>query len=129
MGHKVTSEKSGYIINAKDDPWTVLVDGIPLHTFLKDKYPNMHELVKDNIFTITKIFDKRLQNFISQIIMGKNSPMKTQFWQYRIEFQARGAGHAHGVLWLDLRKLDSDFPGIGSIYDSCCSRVLDQTAK
>ena len=118
MGHKVTFEKSGYIINAKDDPWTVLVDGIPLHTFLKDKYPNMHELVKDNIFTITKVFDKRLQNFISQIIMAKNSPMKTQFWQYRIEFQARGAGHAHGVLWLDLKKLDSDFPGIESIYDS-----------
>ena len=64
------------------------------------------------------MFDKRVQNFIKHIIYGKNSPMKASDYQYRIEFQSRGAGHTHGVLWLDLKKLDSDFPGIKDIFDN-----------
>ena len=42
--------------------------------------------------------------------------MKTLHYQYRIEFQSRGAGHNHGVLWLDLPQLDSDYPGISQIF-------------
>ena len=42
--------------------------------------------------------------------------MKNRHYQYRIEFQSRGAGHAHGVLWLDLSELDTDFPGIKEIF-------------
>ena len=42
--------------------------------------------------------------------------MKARHYQYRIEFQSRGAGHTHGVLWLDLKELDSDFPGIKDIF-------------
>ena len=44
--------------------------------------------------------------------------MRPSDYQYRIEFQSRGAGHTHGVLWLDLKKLDSDFPGIKDIFDN-----------
>ena len=42
--------------------------------------------------------------------------MRNRHYQYRIEFQSRGAGHAHGVLWLDLSALDTDFPGIKEIF-------------
>ena len=42
--------------------------------------------------------------------------MKVKHFQYRIEFQLRGAGHVHGVLWLDLIDLDKDFPGIKRIF-------------
>ena len=42
--------------------------------------------------------------------------MKPRHYQYRIEFQSRGAGHTHGVLWLDLKQLESDFPGIQDIF-------------
>ena len=44
--------------------------------------------------------------------------MNTKHYQYRIEFQARGAGHVHGVLWLDLTELEKDFPGIENIFQS-----------
>ena len=44
--------------------------------------------------------------------------MKNRHYQYRIEFQSRGAGHAHGVLWLDLSALDTDFPGIKEIFQN-----------
>ena len=42
--------------------------------------------------------------------------MKTKHYQYRIEFQSRGAGHNHGTLWLDLPELDHDYPGISQIF-------------
>ena len=116
LGHRVTFEKSGSLDHIYDDPVTVLVDGKPMQDFLESKYPQLHKLVKDNIYTITKVFDKRVHNFIKHIVLGKNAPMKARHYQYRIEFQSRGAGHTHGVLWLDLKELDSDFPGIKEIF-------------
>ena len=92
----------------------ILVDGEPLQEVMKRE--NTHQVLRDNVYTITKVFDKRIQNFINHIICGKNSPMNVSHFQYRIEFQARGAGHAHGVLWLDLNSLEDDFPGIAGIF-------------
>ena len=125
QGHKITFEKSGTVSFGKfdDGSFQILVDGIPLDTFLKENLPELvrggiHTLVKENVYTITKVFDKRVRDFIGKIIQGKNSPMMTLNYHYRIEFQSRGAGHAHGVLWLDLPALNTDFPGIEHIFRS-----------
>ena len=88
-----------------------------MEDFLDKNYPQLHTLVKENVFTITKVFDKRVHNFIKHIIFGKNSPMKARHYQYRIEFQSRGAGHTHGVLWLNLEEHeaeDSKLPLLGA---------------
>ena len=38
--------------------------------------------------------------------MGKGaSKMPVKYYNYRVEFQLRGAGHIHGCLWLDLEQL------------------------
>ena len=121
LGHNVVFQKSGCTGNIEKDEVEAFVDGLPLKDFIKENYPHdrdLHEMVKDNVFTITKVFDKRVRNFINEIIRGENSPMRNLHYQYRIEFQSRGAGHAHGVLWLDLSALDSDFPGIKDIFKS-----------
>ena len=39
--------------------------------------------------------------------MSKENPMNTKLYNYRVEFQARGAGHIHGVLWVDF---DQELP-------------------
>ena len=75
-GHKITMEKSGSIDLIDKDSCNVFVDSKPLHLFLKENLPElakggMHEMVKENIYTITKIFDKRVRDFISKIIQGK----------------------------------------------------------
>ena len=116
QGHTVSFEKTGNIDHMYDDPCTVLIDGEPMEEFLIKNYPDLHKLVRENVFTITKVFDKRVHNFIKHIVFGKNGPMKARHYQYRIEFQARGAGHTHGVLWLNLEELESNFPGIKDIY-------------
>ena len=73
---------------------------------------NLHDLVRKNVLNITMNFDKRVHAFINKIIMAESSPMHTKFYHYRVEFQMRGAGHIHGVLWVDLPKLEENFPGL-----------------
>merc|ERR1712082_412301 len=52
-------------------------------------------------------FNKRVQEFIKNIVMNKagSNKMPVKYYNYRVEFQLRGAGHIHGTLWLDLEKL------------------------
>ena len=52
LGHKITFEKSGTVEHMYDDPCVVLIDGEPMDDFLTKNYPDMHKLVRENIFTI-----------------------------------------------------------------------------
>ena len=48
------------------------------------------------------IDDSRAQSFIKHILMkSSKSGLKVKNFCYRIEFQARGMPHIHGVLWLE----------------------------
>ena len=49
---------------------------------------------------------------VKNIILGKNNPMQSTFYNYRVEFQLRGAPHVHGVLWVDYNKMEEVVPGI-----------------
>ena len=75
-----------------------------------------HEIIKRSVLTVTRIFDHRVKEFIKHKITGGGNPMSILYWQYRIEFQMRGAAHAHGVLWTDITKLDKMFPGVRSAF-------------
>ena len=74
-----------------------------LQTELDD---SIHEIIRTNVLTATRNFHNRLIAFRNEVIMGKNNPMKVKYITYRIEFQARGAAHAHGTLWLDLKTIE-----------------------
>ena len=41
-------------------------------------------------------------------MFGNNNPMKVRHITYRVEFQGRGAGHIHGVLWVDIEEIEKD---------------------
>ena len=123
-GHNITIEKTGSVDNVEGGEIKVLVDGIPLETFMENGNYNMNKLLADNILTVTKVFDKKVQKFITAIVKGKNSPVNCKYFHYRIEFQSRGAGHAHGVLWLDLDILEEEYPGITSIFRNIKVKAL-----
>ena len=56
--------------------------------------------------------------------------MHTQFYHYRVEFQMRGAGHIHGVLWVDLPKLEEQFPGLQNVMSKLkVSSILSEDDK
>ena len=49
----------------------------------------------------TRTFDRRVNSFVKEYITGNAAGMQVELYSYKVEFQQRGAGHVHGVLWLD----------------------------
>ena len=91
----------------------LLIDGIPMDEYFEHNniQINIHDEMRKNVPTLTRHFDHRVKMFMKNIVMGDNNPMNVQYFNYRIEFQARGAGHTHGVLWLDLEAVERDLEG------------------
>ena len=92
-GHTVSYE-------IHDGEEIILVNGQPIQQYVKDQ--NLHEMVRQNVPTVARNFNQRVRSMLKHIVMGKNSPMCVEFYNYRVEFQMRGAGHIHGILWTDL---------------------------
>ena len=92
---------------------SLLIDNIPWKEYMKKNnlHLNLHEEMKNSVLMLTRNFDHRLKMFTKFIIMSKSGPMHSKYYTYRIEFQARGAGHAHGLLWLDLDAVERDSNG------------------
>ena len=91
----------------KDGKEKCFIDGQTLEEFLKS-HQSKHEFIRKNILTATRNFDHRVKNFIKIIIMSKFNEMHVEFYNYRVEFQMRGAGHIHGVLWINFDSFQKD---------------------
>ena len=94
--------KVTYQTRDNDDFEDVRINGEKLETFLKDTVDqSLHETIRQNVLTATRNFNHRIKMFFKHIVKGKDNPMSVRFFNYRIEFQGRGAGHLHGVFWID----------------------------
>ena len=99
-----------------------LIDGMRLEDFLKENQ-NKHEFIRQNILTATRNFDHRVKNFMKFIVMSRFNEMQVEFYNYRVEFQMRGAGHIHGVLWINFDSFineprNKDMAGIKEALDA-----------
>ena len=99
----------------KDEVEKIFVDDKPLEQFLTEN-ENKHEFIRQNVVTATRNFNNRVKQFIKHILKGPNNPMNITYYNYRIEFQMRGAAHVHGVLWVDMQKLENEkeFEGLNN---------------
>ena len=103
-----------YNVENHDGHWKQIIEGKtingnwkPLDQFLKDEVDESeHELIRCNVVTATRYFDHRVKCFLRDIVMDPSNPMSVRFFTYKVEFQARGAGHVHGTLWLNLLDLE-----------------------
>ena len=84
-----------------------LIDGLHLEDFLRENQ-NKNDFIRKNVLTATRNFDHRVKNFIKTIVMSKFNEMHIKFYNFRVEFQMRGAGHIHGVLWVDFEQFNLD---------------------
>ena len=79
----------------------------PLEQFIKeDVEESYHELIRGNVLTATRYFHQRVTQFLKTIVLAKSAPLKVKYYAYKVEFQDRGAGHVHSVLWLDTEQLE-----------------------
>ena len=67
---------------------------------------SLHEFIRGNVLLATRYFNHRVKAFITNIMMGGGNPMMVEYFSYKTEFQDRGAGHVHGVLWVKLCKIE-----------------------
>ena len=68
-----------------------------IETFLQE---NVSEIIRTNVITAPRIFDRRVNIFVKEYMLGNTAGMQVEFYSYKVEFQQRGAGHVHSVLWL-----------------------------
>ena len=62
-----------------------------LNDFLAKMDLTKNQLMKDNVFLITRMFDDRVKSFIKNILMGPGKDkVPFKYYSYRIEIQARG---------------------------------------
>ena len=91
---------------------------IPWKQYMQDFVPrSKHEMIRQNVLLATRNFQHRVEAFRREIIFGRNNPMRVRHISYRVEFQGRGAGHIHGVLWVDMKELD---------LEDVCNEVLQE---
>ena len=97
--------RKGYKIEIPED-WNghdeeLLVEGQELWEFVNSMSESKHELFKDYTFLITRLFDARVKSFVKNILMGSGkNKVPIAYFSYRVEFQARGMPHIHGVAWI-----------------------------
>ena len=76
--------------NGSDE--NIFVDGNKkLWDFVSELGMSKHEFLKDSVVLITRQFDERVKSFIKNILMGPGKDkIPIDFYNYRVEFQARG---------------------------------------
>ena len=66
----------------------------------------LHEVLRRNVVTATRNYQARVQALMQTIIRHPSNPLSVKHFASKLEFQARGAGHHHGVLWLDIDRIE-----------------------
>jgi len=91
------------IVDGKE---TVFINDLTVEEFLEG-HSSLHEHIRNNIVDATRNFNHRVQKFMNIEVTNSSDkmPMPVRFYSYRVEFQARGSAHIHGVLWLDIEKI------------------------
>ena len=81
----------------------IKVEGKSLWEYIEEELQeSKHELLKECIVLVTQHFENRVKEFIKHILMGQGKDkVKIKHYVFRIEFQARGMPHIHGVAWID----------------------------
>ena len=107
------------------------VEGIELWKYVNEKMSeSKHELFKDYIFIITRLFDARVKSFIKNILMGGGKDkISFKYYSYRVEFQARGMPHIHGVAWISpewLKKRGIDGLDISDMDETKLIELVDE---
>ena len=65
-----------------------------------------HEMIRTHVLNATRNYNHRVKAFIKEIVLDKNHLMAVDYYSTKVEFQGRGAGHNHGTLWVNLKKME-----------------------
>ena len=98
-GHQVTIVKDDP--KSKSSKITYYIGKVKLATYKEENIRSMTEFLKKHYVLITRIFDNQVKAFFKNILRNHS----VAHYSYRIEFQARGMPHVHGVFWLESKDI------------------------
>ena len=103
---------------------------LSLKKYMEDAEKSRHEYIRENVLTLTRMFNHRVKAFIREIVLSKKNPMCVHKFTYKTEFQNRGAAHVHGVLWLNMNMIESYYQlKSGKLIMENQLRMLEKTNK
>ena len=97
----VDDQTEEYEVFTEDYGW------IPMEVY-KEEFMDetLHEILRRKVVTATRNYQQRVKALMKSIILHPSNPLSVKHYSKRLDFQGRGAGHDHGVLWLDIDKLE-----------------------
>ena len=108
-----------------------MIDGQTIPDFLASLDDRV-KITQQEVLKLVQIFDMRVKTLIKSIIMDRNSPFKANYYNYRVEFQARGHPHIHGVLFCDTKQIEDEL-NLKDLHDTLeklrMTRTLSVTEK
>jgi hypothetical protein len=80
---------------------------ISLEEYIKTEMDeNVFDILRRNVVTATRNYQHRVEALMNTIVRSPKNPLSVKHFATKLEFQARGAGHNHGVLWLDIERIE-----------------------
>ena len=67
---------------------------------------SLHEIMRKNVVIATRNYQQRVAALMHTIVRNPSNPLSVKHFSSKLEFQARGAGHHHSTLWLDINKIE-----------------------
>ena len=97
------------VSSCKETQYEVLHDNtwISLDNYVINQMDeSVHTLFRKNIVTATRIYEQKVKSIMQNIVCSKTNPLSVKHYTLKLEFAGRGAGHNHGILWLDITKIE-----------------------
>ncbi len=80
---------------------------VTMNNYIKNEMDEtLHEVFRRNVVIATRIYQVRVQAMMQTIVRNPSNPLSVKHFSSKLEFASRGAGHHHGVLWLDISKIE-----------------------
>ena len=118
-------EFEGGTKNWNGDENGITVNGMKLWDYIETLSKTKFGLLKDHIVLLTRQFDARVKSFIKNILMGTGKEkVAIEHYCYRVEFQARGMPHIHGVAWISRKTLKDEFGIEGLLNENDDSKLV-----
>ena len=80
---------------------------ISMEDYMKNEMDeSLHEIMRKNVVIATRNYQQRVAALMHTIVRNPSNPLSVKHFSSKLEFQARGAGHHHSTLWLDINKIE-----------------------
>ncbi len=82
-------------------------DWITMEDYITEEMDEtLHEVLRRNVVTAAHNYQARVQALMQTIVRNPSNPLSVKHFSTKLEFASHGAGHNHGVLWLDMDKIE-----------------------